>query len=577
MSDTRASMTGVATLLTGADDPERLIAIANGKAVTLAQLRRDVATNAKRLAATGCRRGLLVAVDTYWAAVGILSLFQAGAEVVLPQNVTAGGLAAIREYWDLLVCDRLPIGQSDGQLDTFMLAEGADSDWTLQGIDTAACRLNLFTSGSTGIPKSVPKTLAVMEREAAAIEAIVGRDVPKHARVFGTVTHQHMFGLTYKLFWPLCSGRCIHSTSYELWESLLGQDLKDAVIVTSPAHLTRLAPQDSLPVGQRPLAIFSAGAFLPLSASTMAAKILGKAICEIYGSTETGTIAWRERADIELPWRPIPDVSVSRGPDGEILVRSPFLPDESVFVGNDIVDIVEDGGFRLRGRTDRIAKIDGKRVSLAEVEAQLGALPLVSAASVLVLPGAQEVLAAVVVPTDLGRREMDRVGSFRFGRLLRLELARTQEAAGRPRRWRFVDTLPRSDMGKILQQNLLNLFTSECLPTEPDLRALRRDGDTVELDLYNRSDLRQLDGHFPNMPIIPGVAQIDWAVKLAARYLGLAVEAATDFQVKFHRLTLPDTLVTLELTHDAARRRLNFTYRQGTQVLTSGIVRMPAS
>lgn len=565
------SVTAIATLLTGADDLDRVIAITEGKTITLAQLRRDVAANAARLAATGCRRGLLITADTYWAVIGLLSLFQVGADVVLAQNVTAGGLAAVREHWDLLICDRLPEGQSQA----FVLAHGVDGDWAMRTLESARCQFNLFTSGSTGVPKLVQKTLAVMEREAAAIDALVGGQVPRDARVFGTVTHQHLFGLSYKLFWPLCSGRCIDGAVYDLWESLFGQHIQGAVIVTSPAHLARLG-QDALSPDRRPSIILSAGAFLPLSASMVAARVFGLAVCEIYGSTETGTIASRERADVDLPWQSIPGVSVTQGPGDVLRLQSPFLPDAAEFETSDIIQTLDGGGFRLLSRTDRIAKIDGKRVSLPNVEAQLGASPLVSEVAALALSGAQEVLAAVIVPSAAGREELARVGAFRFGRLLREELARTQEAAGKPRRWRFVDALPRNDIGKILQQDLIQLFMPEPPPTEPDLRAVRQDGDAVEIDLFNRPDLLQLKGHFPNMPIVPGVAQIDWAVKLAARHLGLPIDVATNFQVKFYRLTLPGTLVTLKLAHDRDRRRLNFAYHQGAQVLTSGFVRMPA-
>lgn len=564
------AMISVAKLLADTGDLARVVAITDGRTITLAQLQRDVAANAGRLAAIGCRRGLLVAADSYWAAVGILALFQIGAEVVLPQNATAGALTAIEDHWDLLVCDRLP----DGQSQAFLLAEGESSGWVMRDLDATRCHLNLFTSGSTGAPKSVRKTLAVMEREAAAIEGLIGATVSPDARIFGTVTHQHLFGLSYKLFWPLCSRRCIDGVVYDLWENLLGQSIQGAAIVTSPAHLTRLDLQDSLPEGRRPSVVLSAGAFLPLSASGMAAKVFGGAICEIYGSTETGTIAWRERADVDLPWQPLPGVSVTRGPTGALCVRSPFLPDEMVFEGSDTIEVLDDDHFRLVGRSDRIAKIDGKRVSLPAVEAQLTALSWVSAAAVLVLPGEQEVLAAAVVPSAQGRQEMAKIGAFRFGRLLRQELSRTQESAGKPRRWRFVDALPEDRMGKIQRQDLVHLFTR---PTEPDLHAMRRDGGAIELDLFNRPDLQQLDGHFPGMPIIPGVAQIDWAVKLAARHLGLQIDAATNFQVKFHRLTLPNTLVTLKLAFDPERQRLNFTYHLGTQVLTSGVIRMSAS
>jgi acyl-coenzyme A synthetase/AMP-(fatty) acid ligase len=490
---------------------------------------------------------------------------------VLAQNATAGGLAAVREHWDLLICDRLPAEQSQA----FVLGHGADGDWAMRALNSERCRFNLFTSGSTGAPKLVQKTLAVMEREAAAIETLVGQQVPEDARVFGTVTHQHLFGLSYKLFWPLCSGRCIDGTIYDLWENLLGQEIRGAVIVTSPAHLTRLE-QDALPSDRRPSIILSAGAFLPLSASKVAAKVFGRAVCEIYGSTETGTIAWRDRADIDLPWQSMPGVSVTQGSGGILRLRSPFLPDATEFDTNDSIQMLDGGGFRLLARTDRIAKIDGKRVSLPEVEAQLGASLFVSEVAALVLPGEQAILAAAIVPSATGREELAKIGAFRLGRLLRDELGRTQEAAGKPRRWRFVDALPRNDMGKILQQDLIQLFMPERLPTEPDLHAVRQNGDAVEIDLFNRPDLLQLHGHFPNMPIIPGVAQIDWAVKLAARHFGISIDVAANFQVKFHRLTLPGTLVTLKLAHDADRRRLSFAYHQGAQVLTSGFIRMPA-
>ena len=60
-------------------NPGRIVAMTKGRAIDLAQLRRDVAVNTRSLRATWCKRGLLLADDTYWAAVGMLALFQAGA------------------------------------------------------------------------------------------------------------------------------------------------------------------------------------------------------------------------------------------------------------------------------------------------------------------------------------------------------------------------------------------------------------------------------------------------------------------------------------------------------------------
>jgi acyl-coenzyme A synthetase/AMP-(fatty) acid ligase len=565
-------MESVSDLLTGPGDPGRVVAITQGKVADVARLRRDVATNARRLVEAGCRCGLLMTADTYWAAVGMLALFQAGAEVVMPQNATIGSVASIRQHWDTLVCDRLPAGCEVG----FILAEGDDEGAELRPLDTAQCHLSFFTSGSTGDPKKVVKSLAGMELEAAAIEAVLGGLVDSGARVLGTVTHQHLFGFSYKLFWPLCSGRVIEGVVHEFWESLLAQELNGAAIITSPAHLLRLAAFGPLPAGRRPACILSAGAVLPLAAGVAAAAMFGAPVCEIYGSTETGTIAWRRRDVVDLPWRAVPGVTVDIADDGRLCLQSSFVMGADPVLSDDLAERATDHGFWLRGRSDRIVKIDGKRVSLVEVEEQLGALPLVAKAAVVVLPGDLPTLGAVIVPSDLGRKALLEAGAFRFGRQLRQALGDQQDAAGRPRRWRFVDALPSNAMGKTLQQDLLALF-ADARPSEPELRALRQTEEGVELDLYNTPTLKQLDGHFPGMPIIPGVAQIDWAVKFAARHLNLSFDVAKAYQVKFHRLTLPDTMVTLKLMHDAKRQRLTFSYQRGEVVLTSGTIRTMSS
>ncbi|MBK8158054.1 MAG: acyl-CoA synthetase [Rhodospirillaceae bacterium] len=563
-----SDLQSISDLLTTPGNLGRIVAATRGRVIDVSQLRRDVYANAECLRASGCKRGLLITEDTYWAIVGMLALFQMGAEVVLPQNATVGAITSIQEHWDVLVCDRLPAGQVGG----IILQSAGEGSGELQPLDATKCYLNLFTSGSTGIPKRVRKTLAVMEREAEAIELIAGGNVEATARILGTVTHQHLFGLSYKLFWPLCSGRIVDGTVHELWESLLAQDLRGSVVITSPAHLLRLGPVNPLPAGRQPSRILSAGAVLPLLASAAASTVFGSAICEIYGSTETGTIARRERHRVDLPWQVAPGVAVEIADDGTMWVTSPFLSETTHHRCDDLAERDINGGFHLRGRTDRVVKIDGARVSLAAVEAGIAASPWVANVALVVLPGDVPALGAAVVPSEAGRLKLLEVGSFRFSRLLRQGLQDLQEAPGRPRRWRFVEALPVNDLGKTVQRDLLALFDVR-RPTEPEIRAVRATSDGIELDLFTSPDLQQLEGHFPGMPIVPGVAQIDWAVKLAARHLELPVGVAMSYQVKFHRLTLPGTLLTLKLDLDAERQRLNFAYRRDDVVLTSGIIR----
>ena len=524
--------------------------------VTFARFRADVAGNAARL--KGCRRGLLVAPDGYWGAVGLLALLHAGAEVTIPPNTQPGTLAA------LTADGATPVGGNLGPGGEGMALAPLDPETPL----------TFFTSGSTGEPKQVVRTLGMLEAEALATEAVLGRLAGPTARVHATVPHQHVYGLNFRLLWPLVTGRPFTSAMHELWETALAALDARSVLVTSPAHLTRLAGIAPLPPSRRPALVLSAGAPLPEAAAREAAAVFGTPVTEIFGSTETGAIAHRRREAGDPSWRPLPGVVAGRTPDGRLRVGAAHVEGRE-HVGSDLVEMAEDGGFRLLGRADRIAKVEGKRVSLPEVEAQLRRSPLVADAAVLTL----EQLCAVVMPSVEGAARLADLGAFRFGRLLRRELSAVQEPAGLPRRWRFVSCLPDGALGKRRHADIAALFEESALseiathrPTAPDVRAVRPLANGVELDLFIPGDLAQLDGHFPGMPIVPGVAQIDWAVMFANTHLGLGTAAAQSLQVKFRRVTVPDTLVTLALRHAPARRRLTFEYRCGDETLSSGSI-----
>ncbi|HEY1360769.1 MAG TPA: hypothetical protein VGF60_00915, partial [Xanthobacteraceae bacterium] len=193
----------LASLLCGAADLSAIVAATGERRIDVGQLRRDVARNAEALRARGCRRGLLVTRDTYWAAVGMLALFQAGAVVVMPPNALPAMVSSLGGEWDCLVSDE----EAAGLASQHVLVGGAGPAAPLRSLEPEACVLELFTSGSTGEPKRVVKALGQMEREAGIIESLLGPYLPAGGIVTGTVSHQHLYGLTFRLFWPLCSGR----------------------------------------------------------------------------------------------------------------------------------------------------------------------------------------------------------------------------------------------------------------------------------------------------------------------------------------------------------------------------------
>jgi 3-hydroxymyristoyl/3-hydroxydecanoyl-(acyl carrier protein) dehydratase len=106
----------------------------------------------------------------------------------------------------------------------------------------------------------------------------------------------------------------------------------------------------------------------------------------------------------------------------------------------------------------------------------------------------------------------------------------------------------------------------------PEVRAATRNGDSVRLVLFVPAGLPFFADHFPGFPILPGVVQIDWAVRLARRYFA-GVE--TSFGVdgfKCRAPVRPETELTLELAHDSQRSSLRFAYAAGERPISSGTV-----
>lgn len=109
--------------------------------------------------------------------------------------------------------------------------------------------------------------------------------------------------------------------------------------------------------------------------------------------------------------------------------------------------------------------------------------------------------------------------------------------------------------------------------TEPDVLAVRKIPDGIEIDLQVSPDLAYLAGHFRDLPIVPGVAQVDWVVGFARRKLGIKIESAQSFQVKFRQLIRPGVPLVLRLQLPKGAQQIVFRYASiNGDILSSGII-----
>ena len=61
------------------------------------------------------------------------------------------------------------------------------------------------TSGTTGEGQPVVKALRHLEDEIAALDERLGPALEGDTRIFATASHQHIYGLLFRLLWPLAS------------------------------------------------------------------------------------------------------------------------------------------------------------------------------------------------------------------------------------------------------------------------------------------------------------------------------------------------------------------------------------
>ncbi|RPH30012.1 hydroxymyristoyl-ACP dehydratase [Buttiauxella warmboldiae] len=66
-------------------------------------------------------------------------------------------------------------------------------------------------------------------------------------------------------------------------------------------------------------------------------------------------------------------------------------------------------------------------------------------------------------------------------------------------------------------------------------------------------------GHFPEQPLLPGVAQLDWVMAYGAE-LAPGMHFSSIDSAKFQRPIVPENQLELNLQWDAARRVLSFAY-----------------
>ncbi|MGI9293638.1 MAG: AMP-binding protein, partial [Pseudomonadales bacterium] len=169
----------------------------------------------------------------------VCAAWRAGKTVIVPPNVLPATVTRLLEQTPVLVGE---FGERAYQVNTKPQSAQSENTPRASERDRHQNALILYTSGSTGEPVQISKTFAQINAEIELLDQLWGQNIAD-ALFVASVPHHHLFGLTFKLFWPLLTGKSFLASEVQYFERLpeLAQQAKLA-LVCSPTHLATIPP-----------------------------------------------------------------------------------------------------------------------------------------------------------------------------------------------------------------------------------------------------------------------------------------------------------------------------------------------
>jgi fatty-acyl-CoA synthase len=328
--------------------------------------------------------------------------------------------------------------------------------------------LLVYTSGTTGGPKAAVHTqanLVANMRIAAQVQAMTAADT-----VLTVLPLFHVGGLCIQTLPALYAGaRVILHPRFHPCETLACiAAQRPTLTLQVPATMKALLEHPQWPATDLSClrAVWAGSSLIP-APLIEALHARGVPVCNVYGATETGPFS------IALPpehardhvgscgW-PAPGVEArlgeAHGDSAELLLRGPnvvrrYWPDQPAcdaqgwFATGDLAQQAVDGSYRIVGRAKELIISGGENIHPAEIEQALSLHPAVAECAAFALPDARwgELVAVAVVLLPGAPATEAELAAHLQQRLARFKL---------PRRWFWLEQLPKTALGKV-QRNVL--------------------------------------------------------------------------------------------------------------------------
>ena len=454
------------SLLYAAEQTPELEALAaDDQRLTHSELRARAARIATGLHARGVARGDRVAcvlanepetVALYWGCQWLGAVF-----VPLSPRVSVADL-------DYCIADSAAavVIHEPGEVTELV---GADEHPGTLDLDEHEPSIQLYTSGTTGRPKGVPRSHRA--ERAGGLSQVIQHGLRPGHRTLGVMPLYHTMGIHSLLAASVVGGCFVAQPSWDPARALeLIEDERIDSLYLAPtlyfdlAHYPRL---DEANVSSVRAVAYAGAPMTGALVEKVAAAFDPEIFVNHYGSTEIYTFSVQrdQRAKPGCAGRPSLNARLRLDPHGEGEILCHMSSDEA-FAGywnrpdadekairdgwyhtGDVGRLDEDGDLWVVGRVDDMVISGGENVHPVEVEDVLARAPGVREVAVVGAPDdrlGQRVVACVVTDDGVTAEDLD---AFCLA-------SKTLARFKRPREYRFASELPKSPSGKILRRML---------------------------------------------------------------------------------------------------------------------------
>lgn len=507
--------------------------------------------------------------DTYTFYVLFLAIIFSGKHIILPAFLTQELIELLAQESRSIITDR---DFNSKNFDVFnvdkLKVDSKDkiSPFTGQTI-------KFFTSGSTSTPKMFCKTFVSLLEEVRMHSILQEEIIKKKPTIIATINPCHIYGMLWRFLFPLYNQLVQDLDILHYPEEIQSKQEKynNLVLISTPSFMRELIEYKNQYTFKKSMdRILSSGSLLTEEVSKGIYELFGTSPYEIFGSTETGGVAWRQQYKSKN-WTVFPEVKLSLDSENHLCVNSPFALNNN-YVMSDAAKMEKENSFTLMERTDRMVKIAEKRVSLPEMEDKLNKFEYVKQSYVLQLDtGSRSILAALIVLNEKGREIVISEGKRRFITQMKQYLMNWFETVTIPRKVCFTERIPTNTQGKILKGEIKSFFETKI--TDPIIHGIELSKDKLKMNLYFLEESSYFNGHFPGCPILPGVIQTHFVFKYLKDFYGIAPEKYSINKLKFSNLILSKQKVNLTINRHSDYE-FSFSYINSDKISSSGNIRI---